>query len=110
MLCLRRPGNCKDTGRVGPTCRRNQQQVDDRDADGPLSSLFALGSLTNSSVQAGSLSVVYVGGTISEDSSDGDTDIIHAETGGYLVIDWTKVSRMVPTALDTFGGVAASVG
>ncbi len=77
---------------------------------GLLSSPFALGSFTNSTVQAGSLSVVYVGGQISEDSTDGDTDTIHADSGSYYVIDSTKFTHITPTAPATFGGVAASVG
>jgi len=80
------------------------------EADGLLSSLFSLGSFTNSSVQTGSLSVVYVGGTISEDSSDGDEDAIHADTGSYFVIDSTKFAQITPTEPDTFSGVVASVG
>jgi len=79
------------------------------EADGLLSSPFSLGSFTNSSVQAGSLSVAYVRGTISEDSSDGDEDEIHSGTGSYFVIDSSKFAQVTPTALDVFGGVAASV-
>ena len=42
---------------------------------------LCLGSFTNSSVQADSLSVAYVRGTISEDGTEGDTDEIHAREG-----------------------------
>jgi len=80
------------------------------EADGLLASLFGQGSFTNSSVQAGSLSVVYVGGTISEDSTDGDTDLIHANAGSYFVIDSTKFSQITSAVSDTFSGVAISVG
>ncbi len=79
------------------------------EADGLLSSLFSLGSFTNSSVQAGSLSVVYVGGAISEDLTDGDTDAIHADTGSYYVIDSTKFAQITSAVSDTFGGLIASV-
>ncbi len=79
------------------------------EAEGLLSSPFSLGSFTNSSVQSGSLSVVYVGGTISEDFSDGDEDEIYADTGSYFVMDSTKFAQITPTALDTFGGLVASV-
>jgi len=78
-------------------------------ADWVLSSVFSLGDFTNSSVQAGSLSVVYVGGQISEDDADGDEDAIHADTGSYFVIDSTKYAQITPAALDTFGGLIASV-
>jgi len=77
---------------------------------GPLSSLFALGDFTNSSVQAGSLSVVYVRGTISEDSSDGDEDEIHADTGSYFVIDSTKFAQITSAVSESFAGVTASAG
>ena len=77
---------------------------------GPLSSLFAQGNLTNTSVQAGSLSAVYVRGTISEDSTDGDTDAIHAGAGSYFVIDSTKFAQITPTVSESFAGVAASTG
>ena len=80
------------------------------EADGLLSSLFALGSFTNSSVQAGSLSVVYARGTISEDSTDADTDLIHADTGSYFVIDSTKFAQITSAVSDTFGSLIASVG
>jgi len=80
------------------------------EADGLLSSLFSLGDFTNSSVQAGSLSVVYMGGTISEDSSDEDTDAIHADTGSYFVIDSTKFAQITPTVSESFAGVTASAG
>jgi len=72
------------------------------EADGLLSSLFSLGNFTNSSVQAGGLSAVYVRGTISEDSTDDDTDTIHANTGSYFVIDSTKFTQITPTTADTF--------
>ncbi len=65
--------------------------------------------MVNSTVQAGSLSVVYVGGAISEDTSDGDTDEIHADAGSYYVIDSTKFAHITPTAPDTFSGLVASV-
>jgi len=80
------------------------------ETDGLLSGLFALGSFTNSSVRAGSLSVVYVRGTISEDATDGDTDEIHADAGSYFVIDSTKFSQITAEQSDTFSGVAASAG
>jgi len=80
------------------------------EAQGPLPSLFALGDFTNSGIQAGSLSVVYVGGTISEDSTDADTDAIHADTGSYMVMGSGKFAQITGTASDTFGGVVASVG
>jgi len=57
------------------------------EAGGRLSSPFALGDFTNSSAQAGSLSVVHVGGAIGEDSTDGDTDAIHAGEGRFFVRD-----------------------
>jgi hypothetical protein len=80
------------------------------EVEGLLSSLVASGSFTNSSVQAGSLSVVYVGGAISEDTSDGDTDEIHAFAGSYYVIDLpTGFKHITPTASATFGGLVASV-
>jgi len=75
-----------------------------------LSSLFTQGDFTNSSVQTGSLSVLYVGGTISEDATDGDTDEIHADTGSYFVADSTKSAQITAEQSDAFSGVAASVG
>ena len=78
------------------------------ETDGLLSSLFSQNDFYNSTVQSGSLSVVYVRGRISENSTDGDTDEIHADTGSYYVIDSHKFSQITPTAFDVFGGVIAS--
>jgi len=97
------------SGRLGSVSVGGSVSNSRFEADGLLPSLFALGDFTNSSVQAGSLSVVYVRGTISEDSSDGDEDEIHADTGSYFVIDSTKFSQITPTAFDSFSGVTASV-
>ncbi len=50
-----------------------------------------------------------VGGAINEDSSDEDTDTIHADTGSYFVIDSAKFAPITAEQSATFGGLTASV-
>jgi len=80
------------------------------EAQGLLSSLLAQGDFTNSSVRAGSLSVVHVGGTISEDATDGDTDEIRAYEGTFFARDDTWAGLVDGGTERWFGDVRAWVG
>ncbi len=75
-----------------------------------LSSLVAQGNFANSSVQAGSLSVVYVGGALSEDGTDGDTDEIHADEGRSFARDETWAGWVDRDHDHWFDDVRARVG
>jgi hypothetical protein len=59
----------------------------DDDLSGHLESVYAGGSMDNSTIETGTLGSVYVGGGITEDGSDGDTDFIRALEGAFFVRD-----------------------
>jgi len=80
------------------------------ETDGLLSSLFAQGDFTNSVILAGSLSVVYVGGPISEDGTDGDTDEIHGDEGRFFMRDETWAGWVDRDHDHWFDNVRAWVG
>jgi len=80
------------------------------DVDGLFRALDVGGDFYNSSVDAGALGRVVVGGLISEDGSDGDVDEIHAYSASFSIKDATWRGRISATKEHTFSGVRAWVG
>jgi hypothetical protein len=57
---------------------------------GHLGSFYGQGDLYNSRIEARTLGSVVVGGRISENDDDGDTDVIHAAEGRFFAMDATS--------------------
>ncbi|HRT96164.1 MAG TPA: putative Ig domain-containing protein, partial [Planctomycetota bacterium] len=78
------------------------------DIAGAAGSLAVGGSFTNCTFRATALKSLTVAGTIREDASDGDTDVIHVLTGVFSAGDLTWRGSIPPE--HWFGGLRAFVG
>jgi hypothetical protein len=92
------------------TDSRIRVEDDNGDLSGYLHSVYARGDLRNSTIEARNLGSVYVEGGITEDGTDGDTDIIRALDGAFYVQDSTGDGGWVYNGQDRwFDGLRAFI-
>ena len=77
---------------------------------GAAGSVAVRGNFTNCTFQADLLTSLSVGGTIAENASDGDTDVIRVASGAFSVRDITGAFSVSAGLDHWFGTLRAYVG
>jgi hypothetical protein len=97
-------------GNLGRIAVRGDVTGSTVDVSGRLGLVAARGDMDNATVDAGELGRVVVRGRISEDSTDGDADEIHAASGRFFAADTTWAGVIDAGNDHFFDGVRAYVG